>query len=298
MRRSIAVPVLMILILRATAEESASAPDPAVPKPAPARASTVERVPYRLTETNHILLRAKLNKKGPYNLILDTGAPAVCLLSKAAEEIGLTIDEDGWALAESMDLEGGVSLAGVRVRPGDHLPLLSLNDMNLPGVRLDGVIGYAALARFRIDIDLTRRYMLWKPLDYDPPPPPSWRELRENLPEGAQASRGPRLGLALARLMSAVVKDNRPVVPRGYLGFEVEEKGGAVVVKAVYAGSPANKAGLFAGDVLAVVRGRPIASAADLDQAAGRVAPDDAVRLHVVRSGVLRTVTVRAAEGL
>jgi hypothetical protein len=31
-------------------------------------------IPYKLTDTKHVLVRAKINGKGPFNLILDTGA--------------------------------------------------------------------------------------------------------------------------------------------------------------------------------------------------------------------------------
>ena len=34
-------------------------------------------VPYRLTDTHHTLVRVKINGKGPFNFIVDTGCPAV-----------------------------------------------------------------------------------------------------------------------------------------------------------------------------------------------------------------------------
>ena len=33
------------------------------------------RVPYRLTETNHFLVRVRINGKGPFNFLVDSGAP-------------------------------------------------------------------------------------------------------------------------------------------------------------------------------------------------------------------------------
>ncbi len=47
----------------------------------PARPESIE-VPYRLTVPKHILVRAKINGKGPYNFILDTGAPALFVSTK------------------------------------------------------------------------------------------------------------------------------------------------------------------------------------------------------------------------
>jgi hypothetical protein len=257
----------------------------------------VDRVPYRVTETNHILVRAKLNGKGPYNLILDTGAPAVYLLSKVAAEIGLNKADGAWATVEKVKFEGGAALANVRTRIEDPHQLIGMNAMNLPGVRLDGVLGYTALASFRIDIDLTRRYMLWRRLEFDPPPPPDPDTLYPPS-AAAEAARGAQAAAALARVITAILKDDRPVVPRGYLGFEVEEIRETVAVKTVYRDSPAAKAGLFAGDVLVIFRGRPVATLSDLVQAANRVAPGDAVRIQIWRSGMMRHMTLKAGEGL
>ena len=47
------------------------------------------RVPYQLTNTKHVLVRVKLNGKGPFNFVLDTGAPALFLSEAAAEKAGI-----------------------------------------------------------------------------------------------------------------------------------------------------------------------------------------------------------------
>src|SRR4051812_33178802 len=49
------------------------------------------RVPYRLTNTAHIMVRVKVNSKGPFNLIVDTGAPGLYLVVEAAEKAGLPV---------------------------------------------------------------------------------------------------------------------------------------------------------------------------------------------------------------
>ena len=45
----------------------------------PKKAPEQFEVPYRLTIPKHILVRAKINGKGPFNFILDTGAPTTTL---------------------------------------------------------------------------------------------------------------------------------------------------------------------------------------------------------------------------
>ena len=50
-------------------------------------------VPYRLTKTQHILVRAKINGKGSYNFIVDTGAPALFVSKKTADAAGVNPDK-------------------------------------------------------------------------------------------------------------------------------------------------------------------------------------------------------------
>ena len=65
-------------------------------------------VPYRLTVPKHILVRAKINGKGPFNFILDTGAPALFFTEKVAEKCGVARDKNGWGTCDKVEIEGGV----------------------------------------------------------------------------------------------------------------------------------------------------------------------------------------------
>ena len=66
-------------------------------------------IPYRLTDTKHVLVRAKINGKGPFNLILDTGAPAVFVTKAVAKKAGVKEDAKGWANFDRFELEGGTT---------------------------------------------------------------------------------------------------------------------------------------------------------------------------------------------
>ena len=44
--------------------------------------------------TNHMLVRAKINGKGPYRLIFDLGAPITLLSNRAGEASGV-VEADG-----------------------------------------------------------------------------------------------------------------------------------------------------------------------------------------------------------
>ena len=52
----------------------------------------------------------KLNGKGPFNFILDTGAPAVFISKAAGAEAGLVVDDKGWANIAELEVEGGIKL--------------------------------------------------------------------------------------------------------------------------------------------------------------------------------------------
>jgi hypothetical protein len=240
------------------------------------------RVPYFLTETNHVLVRAKIDGKGPFSFILDTGAPTLFLSSKIAKEIGLEAGENKMGRIKRLEIEGGAALENAPVRIDNPAQLDGMNSMGLPGRSLHGVIGYTVLARFKVELRLTRRYMLWTKLDYEPPPLLGRKELfgdKEPADDGQGMMRG------MAGLMKLLVgKRDQTVHPRGYLGFEIEEVDGSPTVTAVHGGGPADRAGLRKGDVLLAI---------PKDFVAG-----DEVTLKVDRAGREIEVPMTAGRGL
>lgn len=252
------------------------------------------RVPYRLTDTQHILVRAKIGGKGPYNFILDTGAPALFIVPTIGEELGLKV-EKGWAKVERFEIEGGALLESIDARVEEPFQLSGMNAAGLPGARLDGVIGYNVAARFRIGFNAKQRFMLWTKLDYDPPKPPDTRELLGE--EGG--SGGDRSFEMLARMMSMVMA-RRPqnLAPQGVIGFEVELLDGFVTVARVYEGSPAAAARLRRGDLVVSLQGKPVRTEADLHAQAAGIAAGDEVRLRIERGGAELELALKAAAGL
>src|SRR5947209_12819412 len=83
------------------------------------------RVPYRLTNTNHFLVRVRLNGKGPFNFLVDTGAPALYVATETARKVGLKPSEESfWTVVERLDFEGGASLRHVNSRVEDPFQLV------------------------------------------------------------------------------------------------------------------------------------------------------------------------------
>ena len=250
-------------------------------------------VPYRLTDTKHVLVRAKLNGKGPYNFILDTGAPAVFVPKGVADAVGLKPAADGWGSFDTFEIEGGVIPAKARAKVEDLYQLTGMNGMGLAGVELHGVIGYEVLAKYRLTIDLTKSKLAWVPLDFDPPP---------LVPLGKGKGGGSGLEVlgpvmkGLAGLIGITPKFD--AVPRGRVGVEVEDRDGGVVVTAVLADSTAAKAGFKVGDRIASADGNAIATVDALRTALAARSAGTEVSLTARRDGADVPVKVTLEGGL
>lgn len=270
-----------------------------VPAAAPAKSY---QVAYRLTETQHILVRARVNGKGPFHFIVDTGAPAVYLAPAAAKRANLTLGKNGWAVLDRLELEGGPVLEKVESRVEEPPQLTGMNAMGLAGARLDGIFGYSLLSRFRIEIDLSRPSMRWTPVPYQPQPLQSLQDLSG----GKLPAPGPNAGAlqALAGLASLLFPrqvETAPV-PRGFLGFEVTEEAGGLRVACVLESSPAVTAGLRKGDRLLQVvppgaAAVPVKKTAELMKAVEPVLADQELILEIERAGQPLRLSVRTGKG-
>jgi hypothetical protein len=267
------------------------------------------RVPYRLTDTNHFLVRARINGKGPFNFLVDSGAPALFIATATAEKIGLKpVPNKFWTPVDRLDLEGGSQLTGLKARIEDPFQLVGMNALGLPGASIDGILGFTILARFRLEIDLTKDRMVWTRLDHDPrdPPVPDHKPGYDGgAPAGVQAmsALGP-LAKGLAFLMG-----KQPEVehrPRGFLGLEWSERVDSghkgVWVQGVLNGLPAASGGVHTGDQIVQIDGHAIESKNDAHTALAKVHPGDRVAMVVRRGSDANSreykLMLSAAEGL
>jgi PDZ domain/Aspartyl protease len=261
-------------------------------EPAKAEPKTYQ-VPYRLTKTQHILVRVKINGKGPFNLILDTGAPALFVATKAAKKAGVEPDAKGWGTFDKFEIEGGVTIPKAKGRVENPFQLEGMNGLGLAGAELHGMIGYTLLAHYRIEIDLTKDKMTWTELDFDPP-----------APKGLDGGKG---GVASLDALGGVMKvfggllgrKAKPeVVARGFLGMELAESDGKVTVRSVLEKGPAAKAGVKAGDQVSEFDGQKVANDTGLLRLAAQLTAGKEVKLTVIRDGKRQAITVTAGEGL
>ncbi len=276
---------------------------PAADPPAkPAAAAAAALVPYRLTDTKHVLVRVKINGKGPFNLILDTGAPAVFVTKKVADKAGLEPEDDGWAATTSFEIEGGLTVPTAKARVADLFQLEGMNGMGLAGVELHGVVGYNVLAQYRITYDFTADKLVWAKLDFTPP---VVKARGKDNSQGTLDLLGP-LMKTFAMFMG--IKPDFTVTPRGHLGVGTKDVDGKVVVETVLAGGPAADAGFKPGDQIEAVAvaksGKKPSTFTDIDtpkdlsRLMENVHPGQAAKVRVQRGGEAVTLTVTFGKGL
>jgi serine protease Do len=248
------------------------------------------QVPYRLTDTNHFLVRVRINGKGPFNFLVDSGAPALFIATETAKKVGLKPDPTKfWTPVDQVDFEGGARLNGLKARVDDPFQLVGMNALGLPGASIDGILGFTILARFRLEIDLTKDRMTWTRLDHEPHDPPVPRHKpgeNAGAPLGVQAMSA--LGSFAKGLAFVVGKQHEEeIVPRGFLGLEwseqVESGRKQVEVRGVLKGSPAAHGGLEAGDRILQINHQAITDLKSARAALAEIRPGDTVPLNVRR---------------
>ena len=261
------------------------------------------RVPFRLSETKHLLVRAKINGKGPFLFLVDTGAPAVYVAGDTAKQIGLTAGKNGWANVARLEVEGGASVENLPVRMDDPTQLKGMNALGLEGAHLDGILGYNLLARFAMDIDVSRLRMIWTRQAILPDDAPDLQAITGGKPVTLPKSMAQMDNMAgmMPKLMAKLKSET---VARGFVGMELlpDKPGGRVQVARALADSPASRAGLQAGDVIemAAMGTNPLQTVprnADLLRLARELVAATPLRLQIRRNGATRTLTVRAGTG-
>jgi hypothetical protein len=254
-------------------------------------------VPYRLTAVKHIVVRAKINGKGPFNFILDTGAPALFIAPEAAKKAGLERDKKGWGVCDQFEIEGGVMLPKAKARIEKPFQLDGMNGLGLGGVELHGMIGYNILAHYRLEIDFTKDKMVWTPLPGFDPTAPMGLNGSANSAAGGLEVMG-----TLMKFFGALTgaKAEPDYALRGFLGVELTdvEDGEYPVVKSVLVGGPAGKSGLKAGDQVTRVQGRGVTNVEDVQKFALNLAPGDDVKLTVKRGKDTMEIAFKSGEGL
>ena len=255
-------------------------------EPPPAEKAALVTLPFELVASNHMVVSAKINDKGPFRLVFDSGAPVSLLSNKAAEESGTVAKNAPKSFL--MGLRGEETIKSLEV--GDlkakDVPVIVLDHPTIKalgtflGQPLDGIIGFTFFARYRTTIDYQAKLMTLEPVDF------AVRDLVKELP---------------GRLSGPKVARKRVLAPSGLWGLTLGDpvdNGLGVAIKTVRPGSPAEQAGLKAGDVLTTLDGRWTSNTADAYLAANGATPGQAVEAVVSRDGKELKVQVKPVGGI
>ena len=251
-------------------------------EPRPSAAGAV--VPFEMLPSNHMVIRVKLNGKGPYRLIFDVGSPITLLSSQAAVESKAVAADAPKSMLFGMRGEGEVQTLEMGDLKAKSVPVIVMDHPAIKalgealGRPLHGIIGYTFFAQYKTTIDYQKKTMTFVPVAFKA------RNLMKDLPE---------------RMMGPRVATKRVLAPQGFWGLTLGDPSGqGVLVKSVAAGSPAEVSGLKAGDLLTTLDGRWTTTVADAYAAAAGVAPGTPAAVVVVRDGKEMALSVSPRDGI
>lgn len=246
-------------------------------------------VPFERLKTQHMAIQVKINGKGPYRLIFDTGAPVSLINNKVAKESGVLpkdFKQPFFAVFGSMgqfkmkSLEvGDLKVDNVSTMVMDHPTVAAISNALGP---IEGIIGFNFFAKYRMTLDYQAQTMTFVPTTYQP------KDMMENLMKMMMAAQGNVAKKVLA--------------PGALLGLQIakdkDDDAPGVNVKAVFADSPAARAGLKEGDRLLTLDGRWTDTPPDCYAAAAQLIAGTTVPAVILRSGSEIRLKVELHSGL
>ena len=245
-------------------------------------------VPFDLLLTKHMVLQVKINGKGPYRVIFDTGAPVSLINSKTAAATDLLpkntpkpvlslFGPAAQTTIKTLEIAGLVAHS-VPVIVMDHPTVEVLSKALGP---VEGIIGFPFFARYKMSLNYQAKQLTFTPSDFEP------ADIMQTLVE------------------SLLTREKAPVrrlAPSALWGFSVDKRGddepAGVAIKEVLPGSAAAEAGLQVGDRLLSIDGRWTDSVVDCYAAASYVKAGTQICIIVERNGIERELTVRPMAGL
>lgn len=225
-----------------------------------------------LLKTKHLAIQVKIDGRGPFRLIFDTGSPVVLINSRVAKECKLFESGrkvsggigmwPGQVVLKSMEA-GGATAESVPAVVIDHPTVKAIEKLTGP---IDGIVGFPFFARFRTEVDYSVPQLRLTPNGHQPPD-------------------------AMASMMRAFFERSgvpRRIAATGQWGLELDtslDDEAGVVVRQVFPNTAAAAAGLLAGDRLLTIDGRWTDSADDAVRAAADVPADMPAKVVVQRGG-------------
>ncbi|MSR31864.1 MAG: PDZ domain-containing protein [Gemmataceae bacterium] len=238
-------------------------------------------VPMEILKTGHIVVAVKVNDKGPFRLVFDTGAPITLVTNKLAKEAGVSnkglgptpFGAAGQAKVKSMRV-GDLEPVEVAVMIMDHPTVSAMSRFFGP---IEGIVGHSFFARYKVTLDYQKEKISFEPNGFVP------LDAVQNMMKQLLGKKaGP--GVAAAR---------------GYWGFSFStEEAAGLKIERVVPGGPAATAGLVKGDALISINERWIITPADFLHASENHPSGKKAILRVLRDGKEQQIEVTPALGL
>jgi hypothetical protein len=246
-------------------------------------------VPFELIKTQHMVVNIKVNGKGPYRLVFDTGAPDSLVSNKIMKEAGLSAKGGGLPLfgsrgnAKIKELElGELKCNDVSCMVMDHPTVAAIATFVGP---LDGILGFTFYSKYKMSIDYEKKLITFEPGAYEPGDvmQAMMKRFDPNVPKAVRDA--PKI-----------------LAPAGLLGIRVvkekDDEDAGVTVKEVLPDSPAAAAGFKAGDRLLTLDGRWTDTVNDCYLAAGSLKVGAPTMAQVMRDGKTLKLKVTVRPGL
>lgn len=252
-----------------------------------------KRVGFEKLKSGHIAVQIKINGKGPYRLIFDTGAPMMLINNRIAKEAGVIDKNTKTSPFQLFGAQGQFSIkefemgdlkaADVATVVMDHPTVAQMAQIFGP---IDGIVGFPFFARYRMTIDYQAKEFTFVPVDFKP------TNIFDSLMEMMQGGLGggPKKGKVTI------------LAPAAQWGFVADKSAkdteAGVEIQEVMKGSAAEKAGLKSSDRLLTLDGRWTDTMLDLFEAASYVKPGSTVPIEIKRDGKKIELKVTPTKGL
>lgn len=246
-------------------------------------------IPFELLKSRHMAIDVKVNGKGPYRLVFDTGAPMNLITNKLAKEAGVMDPKEkkpAFALFGAMG-QKEMKLLEIGDAKIEKIPAIVMDHPTVAAIAaevgpLEGIIGFPFFARYKMTVDYQKKELTLVPNGYVP---------------------GDYMEGLMNKIMSAQNQKDPPIVaPAAVWGFVVDkakdDEDAGVEVKDVMKYGAAAAGGLKAGDRVLTIDGRWTDTVADTFLAASLVKPGREVIVVVKRDGKDVKLTVKPGKGV
>lgn len=242
------------------------------------------KVPFEILKTGHIVVSVKVNEKGPYRLLFDTGAPVTLISSKVATEAKVIKPSLGFSLfgaggqANIKSLEiGSLKTQNNSVIVMDHPTIKVMSKFFGP---IEGIIGFSTYSRYKFAIDYKESSIAFAPNNY--------------IPQDT-------IKAMMDRMMSNS-KNRETLCSKGVWGFEVQKLetdiGDGLEIISVTPGSVMAKAGVKKGDRILSLNYIWTDSLEDLFYASSKSIANQQSKLKILRNNEIKTLVAIPANGI